>query len=61
MKLQNKYIKCFTKEKFECLKEAGYTFLYEQNGVYYFESQNAIKFNNSDLLKDTKFSTTVNF
>jgi hypothetical protein len=63
MILKNKYIKAFSKEKSYQLLSAGYIFLYEQNGVYYYQNNNDIteKFSCSDLLKDTKFSTTVNF
>lgn len=63
MKLESKYIKCFSNEKAESLKYVGYKFLYEQNGVYYFENnpQLTVKFSTSDLLNDTKPSLTVNF
>lgn len=63
MKLKNKYLKCFSKEKSESLILLGYKFLYEQNGVYYHENNEeiTIKFSNSDTLKDIKFSTTINF
>ncbi len=63
MKLKNKYIKAFSEEKSEQLKNAGYKYLYEKNGVYYFEDcdqLNAKFSNNSDILKDTKTSMWIN-
>jgi hypothetical protein len=63
MKLDKKYIKCFTQNKSKQLQEAGYKFLYESNGVFYFEdNQNiTVKFSddNSNILKDTKYSLYI--
>jgi hypothetical protein len=61
MKLENKYIKCFSIKKKNQLLDAGYKYLYMNNGTYYFENnQNlTIKFSDSDILKDTKFSMWI--
>lgn len=63
MKFNNKrYIKCFTKEKSDELIEVGYKYLYESNGVFYFEdNQNiTVKFSdNKNLLKGTKYSSFI--
>lgn len=60
MKLKNRYIKCFNKKKKEQLDDYGYKFLYEANGVYWFENnQNLTKFsaeNNLNILNGCKYS-----
>jgi len=63
MKLEEKYIKCFSEEKKEQLVKSGYEFLYEQHEVYYFKNNKKIeaKFSNQEILKDTKPSLTINF
>ena len=63
MQLKNKYMKCFSKDKSIELQNAGFVFLYESNGVYYFENNSNLckQFSNNDLLKDTKTSMTINF
>jgi hypothetical protein len=63
MNIKSKYIKCFSKDKSNQLKNAGFIFLYERNGVYYFENNINLykKFSNNDLLKNTKLSKTINF
>jgi hypothetical protein len=64
MKLvENKYLKCFSQEKFEQLKEAGYKYLYESNDIFYFlnSKELTVKFSNSNLLEDTKLSMWINF
>lgn len=45
----NKYIKCFSKETADELKDIGYELLYEQNGTWFFE-------NNEQLNHISKFS-----
>lgn len=61
MRLKNKYIKCFSQEKSEELKRAGYKYLYEDGGVFYFENNSdlTVKFSESNLLKDTKLSMWI--
>ena len=63
MQLKNKYIKCFSQDKSNELKNAGFVFLYERNGVYYFENNSNLckQFSKNDLLKNTKTSMTINF
>ena len=63
MELKQKYLKCFTLEKSEQLKILGYIYLYEQNGVYYHQNNESlfVKYGNTDVLKDTKYSLTINF
>jgi len=63
MKLQNKYLKCFSQEKFKQLKNAGFLFLYEQNGIYYFENNDKLikQFSKDNLFENTKSSMTINF
>jgi hypothetical protein len=63
MKIKQKYIKCFSQEKSQKLNNVGYQFLYEQNGVYYHQNNEnlTVKFSNTDILEDTKYSFTVNF
>ena len=63
MKLQNRYLKCFSKEKFQQLKDVGFLFLYEQNGVYYFENNDKLikQFSKDNLFENTKSSMTINF
>jgi hypothetical protein len=64
MKLvENKYLKCFTQKKSEQLKEAGYEYLYESNGIFYFQNSKelTVKFSNTNLLEDTKPSMWINF
>jgi hypothetical protein len=63
IKLQPKYIKAFSQDKSEQLITAGYEFLFEQHGVYYFKNNSKLKenFSNQEILKDTKPSLTVNF
>jgi hypothetical protein len=62
MKLNRKYIKAFSEEKAEQLKQAGYKHLFEKNGVYFFEENYdiTVKFSNSNLLNDTKSSMWIN-
>lgn len=58
----NKYIKAFSQEKANFLSEMGFSFLFEKQGVYWFENdEKLIKFSESDLLKDTKMTNTINF
>lgn len=54
MQIKNRYIKCFSVSKKKQLEEAGFLYLFEKNGVYWFENNyNEIsKFNNSDNNKD---------
>lgn len=65
MKLNKRYIKAFSKIKSEELIEIGYKFLYESNGVFYFEDNQNLtaKFsNNSDndnFLKGIKYSNYI--
>jgi hypothetical protein len=61
MKLIKRYIKCYSEEKSEELKLAGYRYLYQDNGVYFFENNKdlSVKFSNSDILKDIKFSSWI--
>lgn len=61
MKLDKKYIKCFTQKKSTELNEVGFSFLFEKANVYYhLNNEQVIKFSdNKDLLKDTKFSTYI--
>ena len=59
----DKYIKCFSEEKHNELIESGFTFLYEQNQVYWFEDNEKLTANFSENhgLKDIKFTSTINF
>lgn len=64
MNLKHKYIKCFSEEKLEELKLAGYKYLYENNGVYYFENNQdlTVKFSsnsNCNILQNTKLSSWI--
>jgi hypothetical protein len=61
MKLENKYLKCFDKNKSDTLNQSGFEFLFQKNGVYYHKNNENIvaKFSNTDILKDTKFSTWI--
>lgn len=61
MKLKQKYIKCFTHEKSAELKLVGYKYLYESDGIFYFEDNQdlTIKFSNINILKDTKSSSWI--
>jgi len=65
MKLDKKYIKCFNQKKSAELQEAGFSFLFEQAGVYYHKNdeQTVSKFSsdndNSNILKDTKYSAWI--
>ncbi len=63
MKLDKKYIKCFNQKKSAELNEAGFSFLFEQAGVYYHENnQQSTKFSdNKSILKDTKYSSYIPF
>jgi len=57
-----KFIKCFSDDKYSQLLQAGYTFLYERNGVWYFNDDDKlnVNFSSSDVLKDTKLSQWIN-
>jgi len=57
-----KYIKCFSEEKCSNLIKSGFTFLYEQNSVFYLENNEKlnIKFSDNELFEDIKFSNTIN-
>lgn len=65
MKLNKRYIKAFSKSKSEELQEVGYKFLYEANGVFYFEDNQNLTANfthnneNYNLLKGTKYSSYI--
>ena len=63
MKLENKYLKCFSQEKSAQLQEAGFVFLYEKAGVYYHQNNEdlVIKFSNTNIniLDNTKFSSWI--
>lgn len=64
MKKQNKtkYIKAFSQEKADSLKELGFTYLFEKQGVYWFENdEKLIKFSEANILNDTQTSNTMNF
>jgi len=54
-------MKCFNQKKYEELLSCGYKFLYEQNGVYYFENNEHLtrKFSGEDVLEGTKTSTYI--
>ena len=58
-----KFIKCFSQDKSDKLKNNGFKFLYERNGVFYFENDDklTVKFSSSNILENTKITTTVNF
>jgi hypothetical protein len=62
MQLKQKYLKCFTNDKAEQLKQLGYTYLYDKNGVYYFQNNEnlTIKFSDNDILNGVKQSMTIN-
>jgi hypothetical protein len=59
--LEQKYLKCFSQEKSDQLQKTGYEFLYERNGVFYHKNNKnlSIKFSNTDVLTDTKFSCFI--
>jgi hypothetical protein len=61
MKLKQRYFKVFSKKKSEVFIEIGYKFLYEANGVYWFEDDQNLtaKFSDNKILKDTKVSTWI--
>lgn len=61
MKLNKRYIKAFSKNKSEELIEYGYKFLFEANGIYWFENnEQVIKFSdNKNLLNGTKYSSFI--
>ena len=61
MKLDKKYIKCFTQEKSKQLQEAGYKYLYESGGIFYFEDNKDLsaKFSDIDILSNTKYSSWI--
>ena len=58
-----KYIKCFSNEEANKLKNTGFHFLYERDGIFYFENnQNLINnFEKENTIKNVKFSSTINF
>lgn len=59
-----KYIKCFSSDKVDYLKNIGFVFLYEQNGVYYFEDKDKLskKINFSDYnFNDCEVVNRLNF
>lgn len=62
MQLKQKYLKCFNSDKAEQLRQVGYTYLYEKNGVYYFQNNEnlTIKFSSNDVLNGVKQSMTIN-
>jgi hypothetical protein len=49
-----KYIACYKENKFDELISAGFKYLFENNGVWYFE-------NNPELNKKLKFSKSKKF
>ncbi len=67
MNINRKYIKCFNQKKSAELNNAGFSFLFEQNGVYYHQSNELLiaKFseddnsNISNILKGTKQSLYI--
>jgi hypothetical protein len=61
MKIDKKYIKAFTQEKSDQLQETGYKYLYESNGIFYFEDNKSLSknFSNTDILSGTKFTTWI--
>ena len=62
MKLKhNKYIRCFDEIKSAQLQEAGFLFLFEQNGVYFHKNNDdlTVKFSNTEILEDIKFSSWI--
>ena len=69
MNLQQKYIKCFSQKKSAQLQEAGFSFLFEKANVYYHNNNEllTVKFSdnkdndNSNILKDTKYSSWIPF
>jgi hypothetical protein len=51
---KNKYIQCFSQEMADNLSNLGFEYLYETNGIWYF--------NDNDVLsKSVKFSNGNNF
>ena len=58
-----KFIKCFSEEKYNQLLQVGYKFSHVKNGVYWFEDncKLTVNFSSSDILQDTKVTTTINF
>lgn len=62
MQITNKYIKAFTNKKKEELESAGFSFLFEKSGVWYFKNQEhpISKFSdNKNILKGCKYSTYI--
>jgi len=63
MKINKKYIKCFNQKKSAELTEAGFSFLFEQAGVFYHINNEFLiaKFSddNSNILKGTKYSSWI--
>jgi len=58
-----KYIKCFSQEKSDSLSKLGFTFLFEKQGVFWFENsfEKIENFSsNEEILKDTKITNTIN-
>jgi hypothetical protein len=49
-----KFIKCFTEDKANELKNKGFVFLYEQNGIWFFEWKEIID-------SDVEISNLLNF
>ena len=62
MNLTNKYIKCFSLKKKEELENAGFSFLFQKAGVWYFKNQehSVSKFSdNKNILQGCKYSTYI--
>jgi hypothetical protein len=58
-----KYIKCFSNKDYNKLINKGFCFLYEKDGIFYFENNQELitKFSKDDLMNNIKFSQTINF
>lgn len=55
---KQKFIKCFSKEDSDKLKEQGLKFLFEDNGIYWFTLDKNINFSKSGV--DYKITDIIN-